>query len=104
MKTGTGLSLVAIGAIFAFAITAHTPFLNIQVVGWILIITGVCGLLVPRRGHGWLRRSVLVSGHDRAASRSDRAAKKRAELEPAERTDTQNAPIERESIVEFIEK
>jgi Domain of unknown function (DUF6458) len=60
MRTATGLALIAIGAILAFAITASPSFLNLQVAGWILILTGVAGMLVPRRGYGWLRRRVVV--------------------------------------------
>ncbi len=51
---------MAIGAILAFAVTTSPSFLNLQVVGWILILTGVAGLVVPRRGYGWLRRRVVV--------------------------------------------
>ena len=60
MKTATSLALVAIGAIFAFAITKSPAFLNLQIVGWVLMLTGAVGALVPRRGNGWLRRSVVV--------------------------------------------
>jgi hypothetical protein len=60
MKTATSLALVAIGAIFAFAITRSPAFLNLQVVGWVLMLTGGVGALVPRRGNGWLRRSLVV--------------------------------------------
>ena len=60
MRTATGLALIAIGAILAFAVTTSPSFLNLQVVGWILILTGVAGLVVPRRGYGWLRRRVVV--------------------------------------------
>jgi hypothetical protein len=59
MRTATGLALIAIGAILAFAVTTSPSFLNLQVVGWILILTGVAGILVPRRGYGWLRRRVV---------------------------------------------
>ena len=60
MRTATGLALIAIGAILAFAVTTSPSFLNLQVVGWILILTGVAGLVVPRLGYGWLRRRVVV--------------------------------------------
>jgi Domain of unknown function (DUF6458) len=60
MRTATGLALIAIGAILAFAVTTSPSFLNLQVVGWILILTGVAGMIVPRRGYGWLRRRVVV--------------------------------------------
>lgn len=64
MKTATSLALVAIGAIFAFAITRSPAFLNLQVVGWVLMLTGGVGALVPRRGNGWLRRSLVVKNQE----------------------------------------
>jgi Domain of unknown function (DUF6458) len=68
MRTATGLALIAIGAIFAFAVTASPSFLNLQVAGWILILTGVAGLLVPRRGYGWMRRVVRRPRGEAAAA------------------------------------
>jgi hypothetical protein len=59
MRTATGLALVAIGAILAFAVTTSPSFINLQVAGWVLILTGVAGMLVPRRGYGWMRRVVV---------------------------------------------
>jgi hypothetical protein len=60
MRTATGLALIAIGAILAFAVTQSPSFLNLQIVGWVLMLTGVAGMVVPRRGYGWLRRRVVV--------------------------------------------
>jgi hypothetical protein len=60
MRTATGLTLVAIGAILAIAITAQPSFINLHVAGFVIALTGVAGLLVPRRGYGWLRRRVTV--------------------------------------------
>jgi hypothetical protein len=60
MRTAPGLALIAIGAIFAFAITSSPSWINLQVVGWVLMLTGVAGIFVPRRGYGWLRRRVVV--------------------------------------------
>ena len=59
MKTGAGLALVAIGAILAFAVTGHPGWLNVQAAGWVLILVGLAGMFVPRRGYGWLRRRVV---------------------------------------------
>lgn len=67
MKTATSLALVAIGAIFAFAITRSPSFLNLQVVGWVLMLTGAIGAVIPRRGYGWLRRSLVVKNDDQVA-------------------------------------
>jgi hypothetical protein len=60
MKTATGLTLMAIGAILAFAVNAHPRLLNLQVTGWVIILTGLAWIFVPRRGYGWLRRRVVV--------------------------------------------
>jgi hypothetical protein len=60
MKTATGLTVTALGAVFAFAVHGHPWFLNLQVVGWILMILGIVGILLPRRGYGWLRRQMVI--------------------------------------------
>jgi hypothetical protein len=60
MKTATGLALVAVGAILAFAVTAHPTGLNLQAAGWVLIVIGLAGMFVPRRGYGWLRRRMVI--------------------------------------------
>jgi hypothetical protein len=67
MKTATGLTLVAIGAILAFAVTAHPHFLNLQVAGWVILVIGLVGLFVPRRGYGWMRSRVVVRRRPRRA-------------------------------------
>ena len=60
MKTGTGLALVAIGAILAFAVTANTSFLNLNIAGWVLMVIGALGLALPRRGYAWVGRRLFV--------------------------------------------
>jgi hypothetical protein len=60
MKTGTGLAVVAIGAILAFAVTANTSFLNLHTAGWVLMLIGVLGLAIPRRGYAWVGRRLFV--------------------------------------------
>ena len=64
MKTATGLAIVAVGAILAFAVTGHPGWLNVQAAGWVLILVGLAGMFVPRRGYGWLRRRVVRRPHD----------------------------------------
>ena len=59
MKTATGLALIAIGAILAFAVTGHPGWLNVQAAGWVLVLVGLAGMFVPRRGYGWLKRRVV---------------------------------------------
>jgi hypothetical protein len=60
MRTATGLFLIALGAILAFAVKGHPSWLNIQVVGWVIMLTGVAGMATPRRGYGWLRRRMVL--------------------------------------------
>src|SRR5258706_14048389 len=61
MRTASCLTLIAVGAIFTFAVTAHPSFLNLQIAGVVIMATGVAGLLLPRRGQqGWLRRRTIL--------------------------------------------
>jgi membrane-bound ClpP family serine protease len=72
MKTATGLALIAVGAILAFAVNAHPQALNIQVVGWVLILIGLVGMFIPRRGYGWLRKRVVRPRQTVVAGRTGR--------------------------------
>jgi hypothetical protein len=58
MRTGAGLALICIGAIFAFAVTATTSVVNLRTAGWVLMIIGLIGLFIPRRTYGWLGRRI----------------------------------------------
>jgi membrane-bound ClpP family serine protease len=60
MRTATGLVLIAIGAIFTFAVTAHPSFLNLQIVGVVLMATGIAGLFLRKPTQGWLRRRTTL--------------------------------------------
>jgi membrane-bound ClpP family serine protease len=46
MGVGVSLVLIAIGAIFTFAITASMPGVNLGAVGVILMVVGTAGLLI----------------------------------------------------------
>jgi hypothetical protein len=60
MKTGVGLALIAVGAILAFAVTTNTSVFNLHTAGWVLIIIGIIGIAIPRRGYGWVGQRVLT--------------------------------------------
>jgi Domain of unknown function (DUF6458) len=60
VKTASGLTLLAIGAVLAFAVHGHPWFINLQVVGWIIMVIGLVGMFVPRSGYGWLRRQMVT--------------------------------------------
>jgi len=60
MRTATGLTLLAIGAIFTFAVSAHPAFLNLQVAGVVIMATGIAGLSLRKPSQGWLRRRTVL--------------------------------------------
>lgn len=60
MKTASGLTLVALGAILAFAVTSQPAFLNLHIAGVVIMLTGAAGIIIPRRGYGWLRRRTVT--------------------------------------------
>jgi hypothetical protein len=60
MKTGMGLVLIGIGAILAFAVTTNTSVFNLHTAGYVIMIIGILGLAVPRRGYGWVGRRLFV--------------------------------------------
>ena len=55
MRRSTGLALVAIGAILAFAVNAQLAILNLRLTGAVRMITGLAGLQAPQRAWRWLR-------------------------------------------------
>lgn len=45
MRIGSGIILMAIGAILVWAVEAEVPYVSLDVVGYILIAAGVIGLI-----------------------------------------------------------
>ena len=60
MKTGMGLALIGIGAILAFAVTTNTSVFNLHTAGYVIMVIGILGLAIPRRGYGWVGRRLFV--------------------------------------------
>jgi hypothetical protein len=60
MKTGMGLALIGIGAILAFAVTTNTSVFNLHTAGYVIMLIGILGLVVPRRKVGWVGRRLFV--------------------------------------------
>jgi hypothetical protein len=59
MRTGAGLVFICIGAILAFAVTTNTTVFNLHTAGWVIMLVGLVGLVVPRRTYGWLGRRLV---------------------------------------------
>jgi hypothetical protein len=72
MGIGVSIFLIAVGAVLAFAVNAEVSGLDIQVVGWILLIVGAVGILLSMifwsSWGGWGRREVV---EDRPVSRRE---------------------------------
>jgi hypothetical protein len=111
VKTATALTIAAIGAILAFAVTAEPSFFNFHAAGWVLMLTGVAGAVIPRRSYGWLRRRLVI----------DAGGEKRKEIELRRRhysrllvpgglitegraASAADAPVESDTIEEIIEE
>lgn len=60
MKVSTGLTLAAVGAILAFAVHGHLPFVNPNAVGWVIMLVGIGGLFTPPGTRRWLRQRVIM--------------------------------------------
>jgi hypothetical protein len=72
MKTGTGLALICVGAILAFAVTANNSVFNWNIAGWVIMLVGLFGLVIPRRGYAWVSRKLTVrQAHARPGNRSN---------------------------------
>ncbi|MFJ6196817.1 DUF6458 family protein [Micromonospora sp. NPDC092111] len=61
MGIGASIFLIAIGAIFAFAIDADLGWLNLTVVGWVLMLAGLAGLLTTLYFWNSRRRTVVAA-------------------------------------------
>ncbi|MET7875612.1 DUF6458 family protein [Micromonospora profundi] len=61
MGIGGSIFLIALGAIFAFAVEADLGWLNLAVVGWVLMLAGVAGLLVTLYFWNSRRRPVAAA-------------------------------------------
>ena len=61
MGIGASIFLIALGAILAFAVNVDLGGLDINVVGWILMLVGVIGLITTALIWGRRRTTVVES-------------------------------------------
>jgi hypothetical protein len=69
MGIGASIFLIAVGAIIAFALEARVGWLDLDVVGWVLMLAGLFGLLLAF-GVFSRRRTVVRSSTQRSAYRA----------------------------------
>ncbi|SCG49041.1 DUF6458 family protein [Micromonospora inositola] len=61
MGIGASIFLIALGAIFAFAINANLGWLDLNVVGWVLMLVGLVGLITTLYFWSSRRRTVVAA-------------------------------------------
>jgi hypothetical protein len=72
MGIGGSIFLIALGAILAFAVNAHISGVDINVVGYVLMLAGLVGLLITLWYWNSRRRSTVVSqSQSRPVARGD---------------------------------
>jgi hypothetical protein len=59
MGIGASVFLIAVGAIIAFALEARVGWLDLEVVGWVLMLAGLFGLLLTFGLFSRRRRTVV---------------------------------------------
>ena len=60
MKYGTGLLLIGTGAILAFAVTTNTSVFNLHTAGYVIMLVGILGMVLPRQTATWVGRRLFV--------------------------------------------
>jgi hypothetical protein len=63
MGIGAGIFLIAVGAIIAFALETRLGWLDLDVVGWVLMLAGLFGLLMAFGVFSRRRRVVDTTTH-----------------------------------------
>ena len=71
MGIGGSIFLLALGAILAFAVDAHISGIDINVVGYVLMLAGLAGLIITIWFWNSRRRTTTVSATERPVMRSD---------------------------------
>ena len=68
MRLGTAIVLLALGAILTFALRVDVSGIDLQVVGWILMIVGALGIVLELAiwGPRQRRRVTRTEGHGAA--------------------------------------
>lgn len=82
MGIGGSIFLIAVGAILAFAVNVSLGWLDLNIVGWIMILAGVVGLILTMWFWQSRRRAVVTTTpvEDRRVVRESRT-----EVRPTDR-------------------
>ncbi len=61
MGIGASIFMLAVGAIIAFAVNVHVGWLDLSIVGWVLMLAGAVGLIMTFTVFNSRRRTVVTS-------------------------------------------
>jgi uncharacterized protein DUF6458 len=87
MGIGTALAFIALGAILAFATHFSVSGIDVQMIGWILIVVGIAMLIItlaytrPRRRRAVVRDVDVVDGEPQPGAYMRQAAEEPAIVE-----------------------
>jgi protein-S-isoprenylcysteine O-methyltransferase Ste14 len=84
MGIGAGIFLIVIGAIITFALNVETSFMDLSVVGWVLMVAGVVGILLQLWFWSSRKRSTTVVQQPQSSVQSGQT---RTTVEPAPHPD-----------------
>lgn len=82
MGIGTALAFIALGAILAFATNFHLSGIDVQMIGWILIVVGIAMLIITLAYTRPRRRRQVVEDVDIVDGQPQPGAYVRAEEAP----------------------
>jgi hypothetical protein len=60
MKIATGLTLIIIGAILAFAVTTNTSVFNLHVAGFVFILAGLAAMFIPQKNYAAVSKRLVT--------------------------------------------
>jgi hypothetical protein len=74
MRIGGSILLIVVGAILTFALNIRVGWLNLDLIGWIMMAAGLLGLIITTWIRGDRRRTVVTqapTGYRRVEERDD---------------------------------
>lgn len=85
MAIGSGIFLIAVGAILAFALNDSVDAIDLGLVGWILMAAGALGIIISLAMSG-RKRTTVTESHSEAAPAAPAAGQERHVTERREET------------------
>lgn len=100
MGIGTALAFIALGAILAFATHFHVSGIDVQMIGWILIVVGIAMLIITLAYTRPRRRRAVVQNVDVVDGEPQPGAYMRQAGEPVVEQPVVDEPVVEQPVVE----